>query len=162
MAPIGRTDGASPLETIKEIHHAADTGFGSIRNETDLCSALSEIERLRDEKIPRLSAKCKLQSYNYERLCAIQAENMLTCTEAGIRAALMRRESRGFHLRSDYPQVDNDRFAVRILEEQGPNGMVMSERKPNVTKIPISAGKENNITEFMIHQKLKFKNASIR
>ncbi len=162
QAPILRTEGANPIAAIKKIHRAADIGFGSIRSEEGLCAALSEIERIRDCELPNLSAQCKSQGYNYERLCAIQAENMLTCTEAGIRAALMRRESRGFHLRSDYPQVDNDRWAVRILEEQGAERMIMSERKPNVTRIPIPNGNEENIPEFLIHQKLKFKNASVR
>jgi succinate dehydrogenase / fumarate reductase flavoprotein subunit len=94
------------------------------------------------------------------RLFALQAQNLLTCTEAGIRAALMRKESRGFHLRLDYPQVDNDRWAVRIIEEQGENGMMLNEKKPDATKIPVPGGKEANIGEFIIHQKLKFKNSN--
>lgn len=162
QAPIERGSGVNPLGVIQKIHQAADRGFGSIRNEEGLSRALAEIEQLRDSELPFLAARCKSPSYNYERLCAIQAENMLTCTEAGIRAALMRRESRGFHVRSDYPQVDNDGWSVRILEEQGPDHMILSKRKPNVTKLPIPNGAEMNIPEFMIKQKLRFKNASIR
>lgn len=162
QAPIRRTDGISPIAVIQKVHRAADMGFGSIRSEEGLGAALAEIEHIRESDMPLLCAQCKSPNYNYERLCAIQAENMLTCTEAGIRAALMRRESRGFHLRSDYPQVDNNRWAVRILEEQGPDCMVILERKPNVTRIPIPNGNENNVPEFMMKQKLKFKNASVR
>ncbi|MDP4152216.1 MAG: FAD-binding protein [Bacillota bacterium] len=162
QAPIFRAEGVNPVATIQKIHRAADQGFGSIRNEEELTAALAEIEHIKEVDLPHLCAQCKSPSYNYERLCALQAENMLTCTEAGIRAALMRRESRGFHLRSDYPQVDNDRFAVRILEEQGPDHMLMSERKPSVTRIPTPSGNEENVPEFMLRQKLKFKNASIR
>lgn len=161
-APILRTEGVNPVATIQKIHRAADQGFGSIRNEEGLRAALAEIEHIKEADLPHLCAQCKSSSYSYERLCALQAENMLTCTEAGIRAALMRRESRGFHLRSDYPQVNNDRFAVRVLEEQGPDHMVMSERKPNVTRISIPGGSEENVPDFMLHQKLKFKNASVR
>jgi len=162
QAPIRRTEGVNPIAAIQKIHRAADSGFGSIRSEEGLRAALTEIEHIKESDMPRFWARSKSPNYNYERLCAIQAENMLICTEAGIRAALMRRESRGFHLRSDYPQVDNDRWAVRILEEQGADCMVMRERKPNVTRIPIPNGNEKNVPEFMLKQKLKFKNASVR
>jgi succinate dehydrogenase / fumarate reductase, flavoprotein subunit len=161
-SPILRTEGVNPVAVIQKIHRAADKGFGSIRSEEGLSAALAEIQQIKEVDLPKLCAQCKSPSYNYERLCALQTENMLTCTEAGVRAALMRRESRGFHLRSDYPQVDNSRFAVRILEEQCSDHMMISERKPNVTRIPIPNENEKNIPEFMIRQKLKFKNASVR
>jgi succinate dehydrogenase / fumarate reductase, flavoprotein subunit len=162
QAPILRTEGVNPVATIQKIHRAADKGFGSIRSEEGLRTAIAEIEQIKETDLPCLCAQCKSPSYNYERLCALQVENMLTCTEAGIRAALMRHESRGFHLRSDYPEVNNSRFAVRILEEQGSEHMMMSERKPNVTRIPIPNENEKNIPEFMIRQNLKFKNVSVR
>lgn len=161
QAPLKRSDGVSPLDAIQKLHRAADTGFGSIRNETGLSGALHAVGQIRDGDLPRLTAKCKSPNYNYERLCAIQAENLATCLEAGIRAAMMRRESRGFHLRLDYPEVDNDRFAVRILEEQGSNGMEVSQRKPHVTKITIPSGSNRDIPDFILHHKLKFKNADI-
>ena len=159
-APLTNTQGVNPLETIQKIHRVADAGFGSARNEEGLTKALAEIERLQNEDMPHFVAKSKSQNYNFERLSALQAQNLLTCTEAGIRAALMRKESRGFHLRLDYPQVDNDRWAVRIIEEQGENGMTLKEKKPDATKIPVPEGKEANIGEFIIHQKLKFKNSN--
>lgn len=160
-APLEHAEGLCPIATLRKLRRAADGGFGSIRTEEGLKASLSEIESIRDGDLPRLRAKCKSNSYNYERLCALQAENLLTCTEAGVRAALLRRESRGFHLRLDYPQVDNDRWAVRILAEQCADGMVMTERKPRATEIPIPSGQEKDIPDFIIHNKLKFKNASI-
>ena len=42
--------------------------------------------------------------YNYEWLTACAVRNTAVCTEAGIRAALLRKESRGCHIRQDYPQ----------------------------------------------------------
>lgn len=158
-APLIHTQGFNAMEVIKEIHRAADAGFGSFRNEEGLSAALSKIDRIRMEKLPNLAAKSKSQNYNFERLYALQAENLLTCAEAGIRAALLRRESRGFHLRTDYPQVDNEKWTVRILAAKGPDGMTLSKRKPVTTKVPIPQGKEANIAEYIVNQKLKFKNA---
>ena len=159
-APLTHDQGPNSLAVMQSIHHAADLGFGSHRDEAGLSSALKDVEQIRDDDLPRLTTKCKSQEYNYERLCALQTENLLTCVEAGLRAALMRRESRGFHVRTDYPQVDNDRWAVRILEEQGPKGMMLTERKPEVLSIKIPEGKEANIAEYIVRQKLNFKNAS--
>lgn len=161
-APIRRTEGINPLQTIRNLQSAADRGLGCIRNKEDLTAALQKVERIKEQELPNLSAQCRSESYNLERLSALQAENMLICLEAGLRAALLRQESRGFHLRTDYPQVDNERFAVRILAEQEENHMVMREKKPEIIRIPIPSGCEKNVPEFMLHQKLKFKNASIR
>lgn len=162
QAPLLRVQGINPIAVIQKIHNAADQGFGSIRTKEGLTAAFSELEQIKRAELPQLCAQCKSPSYNYERLCAIQAENLLTCTEAGVRAALMRRESRGFYLRADYPLIDNQRWAVRILAQQGASGMVLSERKPATTKIAIPNEAEESIPDFMIRQKLKFKNASIR
>ena len=159
-APLTRDQGPNSLAVIQTIHKTADSGFSSHRDEDGLTSALKDIERIRDEDLPRLTTKSKSQEYNYERICALQAENLLTCLEAGIRAALMRRESRGFHLRADYPQVDNDRWAIRIILEKNPKGMSLTERKPEVLNIDIPEGKEANIAEYIVKQKLNFKNAS--
>jgi len=158
-APLLRGEGPNALAVMQRIHTAVDGGFGPCRNETGLSSALKKIEALKKDELPSLTARCKSQEYNYERLCALQSENLLTCAEAGLRAALARRESRGFHVRSDYPQVDNDRWAVRILEEEGEQGMSLTQRKPEVVSIEIPEGKEANIADYIVNQKLNFKNA---
>ena len=151
-APLVRDSGANALAAMQMIHRAADRGFGPCRDEAGLTSALREIETIKEDQLPLLSARCKSQEYNYERLCALQAENLLTCAEAGLRAALARKESRGFHVRSDYPQVDNDRWAVRILEEEGVQGMSLTERRPEVVSIEIPAGKEANIADYIVKE----------
>ena len=96
--------------------------------------------------------------YNYDRVCALGEENLLTCAEAGVRAALLRKESRGFHLRSDFPAVDNSRFATRILAERDGETMKLSERKPDTSSIPIPSSSEPTICDYIVNQKLCLKN----
>ena len=44
----------------------------------------------------------------------MELRNLSLVTEAALAAALERKESRGTHLRRDYPAVDNGRYFYRI------------------------------------------------
>jgi succinate dehydrogenase / fumarate reductase, flavoprotein subunit len=153
-APLREGVGINSLESLKKLRSAADEGFGPIRNEAGLSRALAEIRRIREEELPNLHAASRSPVYNYGRMCALGEENLLTCAEAGVRSALMRKESRGFHLRSDFPAVDNSRFASRILVERDGEAMKLSERKPNARRIPIPGGSEPTVCDYIVNQKL--------
>jgi succinate dehydrogenase / fumarate reductase flavoprotein subunit len=153
-APLREGDGIDPSESLKKLRAAADAGFGPIRNEEGLSRTLAEIRRIREQELPNLRAASRSPVYNYGRMCALGEENLLTCAEAGVRAALMRKESRGFHLRSDFPAVDNSRFALRILAQRDGESMKLSERKPNTGRIPIPVGSEPTVCDYIANQNL--------
>ncbi|MHC1628508.1 MAG: succinate dehydrogenase/fumarate reductase flavoprotein subunit, partial [Candidatus Nezhaarchaeales archaeon] len=46
---------------------------------------------------------------------AIEFENLLTVAEMVTRAAMFRKESRGAHVRDDYPQKDNKNWLVHTV-----------------------------------------------
>ena len=48
-----------------------------------------------------------------------ELQNMLVVSRLMVEAALQRKESRGTHLRLDYPQLDNDRWRRHILFHRG-------------------------------------------
>ena len=73
-----------------------------IRHAERLQHSLDRICRLREEAVPLLKA----HDPHYLRM-AIEASNMVTCAELFLRAALKRTESRGSHLREDFPDIDN-------------------------------------------------------
>ena len=54
-------------------------------------------------------------SYNTEILDAIELRNMLTCAKIITSSAKMRTESRGAHLRLDYPYKDDDQWLKNII-----------------------------------------------
>jgi succinate dehydrogenase / fumarate reductase flavoprotein subunit len=160
-APFANQNGMSPVKVHRHIEATADIGFNFCRNEPGLTKALAEIERIRDEELPRMSVSSKCRAYNCEWLEAIQARNLLTCTEAGIRAALMRKESRGTHIREDYPQVDHDQWLVRIMSQNGQNGqMELTTRQPIVTKLQLPKGKHQAIPNYILAIESDFKNAA--
>ena len=90
------------------------------------------------------------RAYNYEWIEAMQVQNLITCTAAGVRAALMRRESRGHHIRSDYPQVDHDNWLKRIVVANDNGKIVLTTRDIASTRISLPTGKVENIMQYAI------------
>ena len=157
-AAVGRQGAVNGEKLMRMIASAVDSGFGVYRTEERLAETQKELERLEREELPRVAVPCASLRYNYDWICALQAKNLLTCTLAGVRAARARKESRGFHLRHDYPQVDNIHWAVHqdIRDDHGE--MVFTMRAPKVTRLPIPQRMEKDIPEFMKNEALEFKN----
>lgn len=114
---------------------AADAGFSMIRDQKRLEEALGKIVKIREYDLPQVGLKGKSRAYNLEWLEALQLENLLTCTEIGIRSAIARSESRGFHVRADFPQVDNVTWLNRITFKKENNGFTLTYRKPDFSQI---------------------------
>lgn len=155
--PFEKVEGLSPITIYQKIEKVCDEGFGIIRNEEGLLGALKELERIKAEDVPQISFNSKSPSYNYEWVSYLQMENLLTCAEAGIRAALMRKESRGCHIRSDYPEVDHDNYLFRIIARDDAGEMKLQTRKPIVTKIPLPTGKKENVIAYFLDKNLEYK-----
>jgi succinate dehydrogenase / fumarate reductase flavoprotein subunit len=83
-------------------------------------------------RLPELSAP----DWHYLAACW-EAEAMVLGAEMFYRASLERRESRGWHLREDYPQKDNGRYLQWItLRDQNGNMTVAAENVP-IERYPI-------------------------
>jgi succinate dehydrogenase / fumarate reductase flavoprotein subunit len=65
-------------------------------------------------------------------LCA-DVRNLLVCSEAIARAALMRTESRGAHSRLDYPDPSPEWAGVNLVSSAKDGAMTL-ERRPLVTR----------------------------
>ena len=58
---------------------------------------------------------------------AIDLRAMLVNSEALLRSALERKESRGAHARSDFPKTDDSLADVNYIVEKSPDGMVVRQ-----------------------------------
>ncbi|MCR1899744.1 FAD-binding protein [Irregularibacter muris] len=155
--PFKAEKGISSIHVHQDIEKVCDEGFGMIRNEAGLLKALKELERIREEGLPNIYFKEKSPSYNYEWIDYLQVENLLICAEAAIKAALMRKESRGCHIRSDYPEINHDHYMYRIISKNNNGKMELETRKPIVTKIPLPTGKKENVIEYFLDKDLQYK-----
>jgi succinate dehydrogenase/fumarate reductase flavoprotein subunit len=97
-----------------------------IKSEASLNAALVQIEFLRDSVAPKLMAR----SSHSLRLCHEMKHKILSA-EMKLRASLMRKESRGFHYRADFPFRDDKDFLCYITVQKQANGSMA------LTKVPV-------------------------
>ena len=106
--------GARPCRIKKKIQKIMWENVGLFRDEKGLEKALEEIRRIKDEDLSQLSLTTRTKRYNHEFIEALEVCNLLTVCEAIILPCLFRKESRGAHYRSDYPEVDNENWLTHI------------------------------------------------
>lgn len=103
FAPLEKKEGISPMEVVDEIRHLmAPVENSTYMNEERLKAGLQKV----------LETKAKLDKikvdndYHYLAV-ANEAKSFVFCAEMHFRTALMRKESRGWFMREDYPERDD-------------------------------------------------------
>ena len=82
-------------------------GMYFLRDEEGIQGAIDELSRIQEEDLSRMETTDKSAQFNLEWKNALEVRNMVTVGIGAAQAALIRRESRGAHCRTDYPKVDN-------------------------------------------------------
>jgi len=113
MAPLEREDGHDPYDIHETLQDVMDEGVQMIRTEESLSTAIEQLEELW-EKAQTLSVPGGTH-YNPGWHRAVHVPNMVLTGLAVARAALMREESRGAHLRTDHPEKDEEWGNVNIV-----------------------------------------------
>jgi succinate dehydrogenase flavoprotein subunit len=105
FGPIQRSSGTSPLEVTREIHKAYHpVGYCLWRSQERMEEALGMVLEAK-KLVPRLAAS------DWHHLAAAnEARSMILTAETLYRTALVRKESRGFHVREDYPERDDENW----------------------------------------------------
>lgn len=85
-----------------------------IRDGEGLDTALNEIQRLKTEILPSVMVH-DIGNYNMEWEDALKARLMLDTAEITIGSGLFRKESRGHHQRTDYPELDDKNWLVHTI-----------------------------------------------
>jgi succinate dehydrogenase/fumarate reductase flavoprotein subunit len=133
--PFSQRNGPSAIELKKKIRTIADSNLWVIRSGAGLKRAVGELESVLSSDIPRISIGTQTKAYNKEWIDTIEVESMAQVLLASARSALFRRESRGVHNRSDFPETDNHRWLREILVKQVNGKMSLSTRPITVTKL---------------------------
>lgn len=122
LQPLKRADGVEPdylVLKVQEFIFPMDIYL--LRHGERLQRALEKVCGLRDEVVPMLKA----YDPHYLRM-ALEASHMVTCAEMFLRAAILRTESRGSHLREDHPKIDNMNWLKWIVLKQESGGIALS------------------------------------
>jgi succinate dehydrogenase / fumarate reductase flavoprotein subunit len=123
LEPLERSSGRGedgPYQIMAAIQEMMQSDAGIIRDEEHLAKALAALQQLSD-KVARVGAGGN-REYNPGWHTALDLQSILTVSEAIVRAAKERKESRGAHSRSDYPEKSNDWGGVNLVIEKGKSG----------------------------------------
>lgn len=154
---FNRPAGISPVEVHHLIENAADTGFNVIRDQAGLERSLQELRHIRSEYLPAMRPGSNSRAYNWEWLEAMQVENLLDCVETGIIAAMVRKESRGCHIRKDCPTVNHDEYLKRFILKKDGDNFSLRARSPIVTKLALPTGCHTDIMQYFLDPGIGYK-----
>ncbi len=120
-APLERTQGISPMDLIRGVQAAmAPVGYSIYKKRERLEEALSLVLEARDH-VPELTA-----ADPHHLAAANEARSMILCSEVFYRASLARTESRGWHLREDFPGRDDAGWLKWIIVQDEDGEMLVS------------------------------------
>jgi succinate dehydrogenase / fumarate reductase, flavoprotein subunit len=133
MAPLERPAGENPFKLQAEIQEAMSKYAPIVRDAAGLEAGLNEILELGARVASCGTGGSSSLRFNPGWHTAIDLRSMIVNSEALLRSALERKESRGAHARSDYPKLDDELARVNFIVEKTPDGMaVTAERRPEM------------------------------
>jgi succinate dehydrogenase/fumarate reductase flavoprotein subunit len=104
-----KESGNSVSEIREAMGRTMDKLVGVYRVQEELEDALRKIRELK-ERFKDVEVGHGDKRYNFALIRALELENMLDLAEVITMGAIMRRESRGAHWRTDFPTRDDDQF----------------------------------------------------
>ncbi len=126
--------GARPLTVYHKIQQAMWNGLSPLRDEKGIQGAIDTLLELKEKEFPLISVPLKSRRYNSEWKYAMEIPNMWNCVMGTAQAALIRKETRGTHCRTDYPKMDNENWMVNTLVKLD-NGQWVALTKPIVDAV---------------------------
>jgi succinate dehydrogenase / fumarate reductase, flavoprotein subunit len=129
-----------PLSFRKEIQKVMKEYAGIIRDGTRLQKGLKRILEIKEKFYSKdnILKDFKIDSDNIENVVlTFEVKSSLIVCEATIRSSLMRQESRGAHYRSDYPEIDNEKWKVNIYCKKKRLIEVQDEKEITLFKEPV-------------------------
>lgn len=145
IAPLNRNEGISPIETLNKLESICDIGFNFFRDGERLSKAYDEMKVLissLDQMVAPGGSK-----YNLELINSIGVRHLAICAEVGLYSALNRKETRGCHVRSDYPEVNNKEYQFSFVASLENGQLVYSKSYPEATYKELDTINYTNLAE---------------
>jgi succinate dehydrogenase / fumarate reductase flavoprotein subunit len=139
LAPLDRTGGENPYAVHADIQQTMSSLVGIIRTETEIKTALAELEKLA-ARADAVSAQGG-SAYNPGWHLALDIRNIMLMARCVAEAALERQESRGGHTRDDYPGMRPEWRKVNLI-------CALEGDTITLTRQPLAAMREDLITLF--------------
>ena len=118
----------APHQLKKQLQTCMWDYCGPVRQEEDLLKALQELDEIEEKS--RMLFISQDGIYNRQLLDAAELQFMLPVARSIALSALERRESRGAHLRLDFPEKDDRHFLRHTAIHQAEDGSLVSGFHP--------------------------------
>ncbi len=114
MLPFTKEKGVKVNELKKKLHMITQESLPVVRCEKKLKKAWYALEELEND-MQEISFEDKQTVYNREWREYLELRNMIPIAKAIVKSAMLRKESRGVHVRSDYLCTDNTNYMKNII-----------------------------------------------
>jgi fumarate reductase flavoprotein subunit len=134
---LRKTGGRERIATLRaEMHETIEESAGIYRTAATLEKAARTLQDLQ-VRFQDLALDDRSYTFNTELTAALELSYMLDVARTIVQSALERRESRGSHQRTDYPQRDDARFLKHSLASRAEDGSPRIEYLPvTITRWP--------------------------
>jgi succinate dehydrogenase / fumarate reductase flavoprotein subunit len=122
----------NPYEVKQEITDTLNDTAYVYRNESDMIQGLKKIRDLKAKTWKHVDDKAKEYNTNFSNVMEI--DSMIRIAEVVLIGAINRKESRGSHARTDYPDRDDTNFLHHTLAYYDPNTPIMKKHPVTITK----------------------------
>ncbi len=128
LAPFDRNQGEGPYQIEQDLQDCMQDLVGIVRTDEEMRQALERIAALK-QRAAEVGVRGN-RDYNPGWHTALDLENLMVVAEAVARAALSRRESRGAHYRSDFPDKDPALSHHNTVIQKGADGAMTLAESP--------------------------------
>lgn len=128
ISRLQKNDGNISVDELREkLQNAMSVRAGIVRSGEGLRDGLKRITRLKNQ-FQNVEIKTDSNNYNLELIRAFEVKNMLGLAEIILKSGLRRKESRGAHFRSDYPEKDEKNWRFHTLAVSQKNKLNISQK----------------------------------
>lgn len=127
-------EGEERVAVIREkLQYTMQLSAGIEREKKSLEKGLEEVHKLK-RRFQNIGLHDHSELFNTEFTALLELKNLLVVSEAVLKAALQREESRGSHSRSDFTARDDEKFLKHLLIQKDASGMIVKEHPVTITQ----------------------------
>jgi fumarate reductase flavoprotein subunit len=129
----GKHGGEKIAQIRRDLHTTMERGCGVFRSETSMQETASIVADLKG-RYQDLGLSDTSKVFNTEITMALELGNMLDIAEAVVNAAILRKESRGSHTRTDFQTRNDAEFLKHTMVRFAPEGPRIDYKPVTITR----------------------------
>jgi len=130
-------NGIRALSVYHKIQQAMWNGLSPLRDEKSIQGVIDTLNEIKENDFPKIFLPYKSRQFNMEWRNAMEIPSMWNCIMGTAQAALIRKETRGTHCRTDYPKMDNANWLVNTIVQKKDGQWTAVTRPIVATVIPV-------------------------